>query len=102
MNSTASLTGMEYFSSVSNSSRKIAVALHWMFLGNRCAALADDVKNAKIGSKIKKHNLFPLKYWRDIFSSISCDSLASPYLLQCFDALFKLPRVRGGSSLWLK
>jgi hypothetical protein len=67
MNSTASLTGMEYFSSVSNSSRKIAVALHGMFLGKRYAALADDGKNAKKSSKIKKHNLFPLKYWRDIF-----------------------------------
>jgi hypothetical protein len=60
---------MEYFSLVSIPSSKIAVAFHWMFLGNRSAALVENGETTNASSKIKKPNALLSKCFRNMIVS---------------------------------
>src|SRR3989304_3917370 len=65
----ASLSGMEYFSLLSIPSSKIAVALHWMFLGNLSTALTQTGERTNTSITIKRPTELLLKYLRDIIAS---------------------------------
>lgn len=71
MKSTASLTGMEYFSLVSIPSSKIAVAFQWMFLRKRTTALVENGKRTDASTNVKKTSALFLKYRGDIVASFA-------------------------------